>query len=323
MSIWYYQGLDRPIACPFPLPELAADAGTDGDGAIRITLAGAADPDRPGGPVFSDGEIALHPPPCSLLIRGGETLEIRPTAPDDPAGIRTFLLGSGLGALAHQRGLLPLHASAVALAADADPQQAAVVAFSGPSGHGKSTLAAHLAARGHGLMTDDLCILRLDAEQALAFPGVRRLKLWRDALTALGHDADRLPPVQHQLDKRALPSPPQAAARPAPLRALYILDRGEVPAITPMSGLSALEAVWANIFRRHYAVRTGRGAALRLACARLAAQVPVFRLTRPWDLGHMQDSIDLLLAHHRTLAATRPEAPGIPTVSHGNEHEQN
>ncbi|WP_155524484.1 hypothetical protein [Oleisolibacter albus] len=318
MSIWYYQGLDRPIACPFPLPELAPDAGGAGKAAIRITLAGAADPDRPGGPVFSDGEIALHPPPCSLVIRGGETLEIRPTAPDDPAGIRTFLLGSGLGALAHQRGLLPLHASAVALGPDAG-----VVAFSGPSGHGKSTLAAHLAAQGHGLMTDDLCILRLDADRALAFPGVRRLKLWRDALTALGHDADRLPPVQHQLDKRALPPPPQAAARPAPLRALYILDRGEVPGIAPISGLSALEAVWANIFRRHYALRSGQGAALRLACARLAAQVPVFRLTRPWDLGRMQDSVDLLLAHHRTLAAARPDAPGISTVSHGDEHAQN
>ena len=66
-----------------------------------------------------------------------------------PADVRLFLLGSVWGALALQRGLLPLHASAVG-------RGRTVHAFTGPPGAGKSTLAAALAARGYPLFTDDM-----------------------------------------------------------------------------------------------------------------------------------------------------------------------
>src|SRR6185436_17962029 len=59
------------------------------------------------------------------------------------------LVRSVTGAVLQQRGLLPLHASALLLGAGA-------IALLGPSRAGKSTLAAALARRGHPVLADDV-----------------------------------------------------------------------------------------------------------------------------------------------------------------------
>ena len=96
-----------------------------------------------------------------------------------------FLLGAAFTVLTYQRGLLPLHASAVV-------QDGAVCAFSGPSGAGKSTLAATLADQRYPFFTDDVLLIQPSTapDEVLCYAGPKDLKLWEDAL-AITHARQR------------------------------------------------------------------------------------------------------------------------------------
>ena len=87
---------------------------------------------------------------------------------------------SGLNAIAYQRGLLPLHASAVAVGDGC-------VAFCGARGAGKSTLAAALAQAGYPLLSDDLLIVHPGfGTGPMAWPALTRPKLTRQSIELLG-----------------------------------------------------------------------------------------------------------------------------------------
>src|SRR5258708_9269606 len=84
-----------------------------------------------------------------------------------------------MGAIFHQRGLLPLHANAIEVGGQA-------VAFVGPSGAGKSTLAAYFRDRGYRVLCDDVCVVSFGSDgEPLAWPGIPRIKLSGRALAAL------------------------------------------------------------------------------------------------------------------------------------------
>ena len=81
----------------------------------------------------------------TFLIRCGTDVVVEPESGAEEAVLRLYLLGPVLGILLHQRGFLVLHASVVSIAGGA-------VGFLGEKGWGKSTTAAALNARGHGLV---------------------------------------------------------------------------------------------------------------------------------------------------------------------------
>src|SRR5229473_1307322 len=83
-----------------------------------------------------------------FLVRDGKEILVDPAPASEEGEVRAYLVSTAFGVLFHQRGIMPLHASAIYLADGC-------VAFVGDSGAGKSTLAAALAQRGHEVITDD------------------------------------------------------------------------------------------------------------------------------------------------------------------------
>src|SRR5205823_2615912 len=152
-------------------------------------------------------------------VRDGREIIVDPR-PGAPAGdIRLSLLGTALGTLCYQRGLQPFHANAIEI-------DGLGVVFAGPSGTGKSTLAAHFAKRGHRVLCDDLCVLSVDpAGAVLVWPGLRQFKLWKDALLHLGYQEAGLVRAIDGRDKYHLPNSIADSGCPVPLRRLYLLDR--------------------------------------------------------------------------------------------------
>jgi hypothetical protein len=129
----------------------------------------------------------------------------------------TYLLGQVLSFCLLARGVEPLHATSVLVNGGA-------IGFLGDSGHGKSTLAATLLARGHRLLTDDVLVVRFDGDRAMAYPSLPRIKLTGASADAV-FPGRRSVPMNRFTDKRIFPlHDAEHASRPAPLRALYVIS---------------------------------------------------------------------------------------------------
>jgi hypothetical protein len=118
-----------------------------------------------------------------FLISSGNTIEYAVTPGADPVAVERFLWGAARSALIHQRGELPLHASAVTRS---DGRGA--IALCGPSGAGKSTTAAALMRFGWRVLADDLVRITFDDGNVRAWPGPPHIKLRGDACEKLAVD---------------------------------------------------------------------------------------------------------------------------------------
>lgn len=238
-------------------------------------------------PLFQLSALALQlaiPDVATYRVEQGRriTIDVAPGA--DARDVRVFLLGSVFGALWLQRGLLPLHASAVAIADGC-------VAFAGPSGVGKSTIAAFMSGRGHVLVSDDTCVAdRTAASPPRVWPGPPRLKLWRDALRGLAMDVAGGVAVRRELEKYEITPPSGAADQPLPLLAVYVVERpGVVGAPERLRGLEAIDAIAGVTYRAEYTAGMGLQESHFRACAALVGATAVIRVGRPWDFEGLRE----------------------------------
>lgn len=231
-----------------------------------------------------------------MCVRDGREILIDPVPGAEAQGFRFLVEGIGFGVLLHQRGVLALHASAVAL-----PE--GVVAFLGHKGAGKSTTAAVLHAAGHPVVTDDLLVLDPDGGQVI--PGTPHLKLWPEALDAVFDEVpEPLPRIHPAVTKRQRAGTGTAAR--LPLRALYVLDFGDGP--TTIAPLAPREATL-ELIRHSFALRFLKEAGVTSThfaqAAQLARRVPVRRLTRTPALAGLPA---LARRIEDDLAVTAPKA---------------
>ncbi len=164
--------------------------------------------------------------------------------------------------------------------------QGRTIAFSGPSGVGKSSVAAHLVADGAALVTDDVLALDSDGEEILAYPGAGLAGLDRRELAAMTAEGRRrLGPRVGMADKVYV-HPPVVDA-PRPLRAVYFLLPGAGESIEIRESDSPAPLLLAAAFIAYL-----RDPAMSLAhldvCARVAEAVPAFEVAVPWSAGAQQ-----------------------------------
>jgi hypothetical protein len=285
------------IRSELPLRELPpADGHSAAQVTIRLGETGAPPEGALGYSVSEAGTLLRVADVGRYLIRDGREILVEPAARASGRNVRLFLLGSALGALLHQRGLLPLHANAIELDGQA-------VAFSGHSGAGKSTIAAWFHDRGHRILSDDVCVIGFDeAGRALAYPGIPRLRLWREALEASGRAAAEYDRSFDAMEKYDVPSERRAPG-PLPLAAIYLLRQADEGAdeasIERLQGVDSVETLIANTYRGAYLKTIGRTGEHLAACLRVARNVPVFRAARFWGFDRFDEQAQLLDAHAR------------------------
>jgi hypothetical protein len=127
-------------------------------------------------------------------VQNGNRIIIQPDREAHPAELRLVLLGSSIGALLHQRGMLAIHGSAIT-----DGHHTTIL--TGQSGVGKSTLAAGMIELGYSVISDDISVIGLNKkQQCIVESGIPHLKLWKDVLAHL-NKTDDLSKVRPQLEK--------------------------------------------------------------------------------------------------------------------------
>ncbi|MEA3033149.1 MAG: hypothetical protein QOH86_1165 [Sphingomonadales bacterium] len=300
MSLTPYSVFGLVIASEIELAELEpAPPGAAPDAVVRRGVVALPEAD-PGYSAAGEGTLLTIPRVGRYLISGGSEIVVDPAPGASERNVRLFLLGSAFGALLHQRGLLPLHANAIEIGDRA-------FAFCGHSGAGKSTVAAWFHDRGHRALADDVCVIGFDeAGSALAYPGIPRLRLWREALEASGREAGAFARSFDDLDKYDVPTERRATPRPLPLCGIYLLRRakeGAVPAeVKRLVGIDAVETLVSNTYRGAYLKTIGRTGAHLAACLAVARAVPVFLAERAWGFDRFEAQASRLEAHARALA---------------------
>ncbi|HQS68459.1 MAG: hypothetical protein B7Y36_17730 [Novosphingobium sp. 28-62-57] len=194
-------------------------------------------------------------------------------------------------------GTLVLHASCVVIDGGA-------YGFMGPSGRGKSTLAAAFASHGHAFLTDDGMLIEREGAGLQVRPYLASVRLLPDSQAALFGDQDVAEPDDGEWTPKsrivANAHMPHAAT-PAPLKAIYVLenDGAHTATFQRLTAVESLDALLQNSFlldsqdkprvRKHF--RT---------MAELAESFPMFRLDYPRDLSRLPDTISAIVSHART-----------------------
>ncbi|BFO54319.1 MULTISPECIES: hypothetical protein [Comamonadaceae] len=297
MSAHHYQVCGWHVRSSMELPELPAWTGSAAEPEDILVEEGPV-PGRPGSApgspwldVGEDGAVLMQIPDLVRIhVHGGRTMRVERLRPDD-AGWRLFLLGSALSCLCLQRGLFPLHAACLRIGSR-------TLAIAGHSGAGKSTLAAALLRRGHGLLGDDLTVLDVPAGNGRmqVLPAFPRLKLWGEAMDALGMDGTGVPKVRDGLDKYDLQ--PQAGfdPRPVSLDAVLVLREGPAAELRPLSPTAAVPVLHGLLSRRRAAVQMGLQASTFAQAASIGRTVPVWTLQRPRRFDALDATADMIEA---------------------------
>ena len=229
------------------------------------------------------------------LVTNGREIVVSLEAGACPRDVRAWLLGTIFVVLCQQRGLLPLHASAVS--SEPVNGRRGAVAFLARSGQGKSSLAAHLAQRRLRVLADDVCLIDpTPADDLMVIPSAPWLKLWRNSLLDLGRQAEGLERVFTEDDKYRLPL--ETVWNREPIRKLVFLEGDEEShssiRIEELSPLKALPLLM-NLTHQAYVLEaTGQRQENFARCGRVLSQARAYRLIRPWGLDHLQPTVDIL-----------------------------
>jgi hypothetical protein len=223
-----------------------------------------------------DGEVAV--------LHGGRDL----------ARGEALQLEQGVGAALRwtRRGNFVLHGSCISI-------DGIAFSFVGPSGRGKSTLAALLNHRGHRLISDGMTLVEASEAGLRVWPGPARFKLDDTCLTMLGCSASELQPVYEGALKRFLDArdPGDASSTALPkLGGIYVLEEGERLAVEALNGASALDAVFANMYLLPF-VDAADAPLFFAQAAQVTRRASVWRFTRPRGFERSSEVVGLIESH--------------------------
>ncbi len=245
-----YRAYGLLLQSDFPIPELGDPLGDDLPG-ISIAIRTSATPPPEPETWFSQsttasdrvwlrsgriaqGYVLQFPAYADFLVdEKGAAIACRARTGASPFTVRHLLLDQVLPLAMTLRGRHALHATAVRL-----PQ--GVCAFIGPSGIGKSTLAASFSFAGYPVVSDDCLVLYAEPAGVLAQPAYPGVRLWQDTYEALAPaTADvRIGQVAEYTTKRRVLSTDEVAAwssGPMPLIRIYALAHAKTPSEADVS----------------------------------------------------------------------------------------
>jgi hypothetical protein len=187
-----------------------------------------------------------------------------------------YLLGPVLGLVLRLRGVICLHASAVAF-------EDRSVAFVGAPGAGKSTTAAAFAQQGHGVLSDDIVALAEREGSFHVMPGYPYLCLWPESLKMLHDSPETFPRITPDGEKRRLAlgnMGPRFESRPLRLAGVYFLGERRpdpAPYVETIRAKAALLSLVADTYANKILDRDLRAREFEVL-SRLVETVPIRRV---------------------------------------------
>ncbi|CAM4224522.1 aldolase [Bacillus luti] len=197
--------------------------------------------------VVDKNVVMIRIPDTAIFsIQEGKQIIVSPMGNTCEDKIRLYILGTCMGALLMQRGILPLHGSAINI-------DGKVYAILGNSGAGKSTLAAAFLSRGYTLLSDDVIAVTVSSDKTpIVIPSYPQQKLWAESLNAFGMGTASYNPLFERETKYAVPVQSHFFSEPLPLAGVIELTKTEDESVEliRIEGLERLRALFFHTFRK-------------------------------------------------------------------------
>ncbi|MDC7221507.1 MAG: hypothetical protein PQJ59_16355 [Spirochaetales bacterium] len=215
-----------------------------------------------------------------------------------PGIVQNILLGPCMGVILIQRKEHHLFHSAVVAKRDGR----GAVAILGRGGDGKSTTATALCNSGYSLVCDDLLVLNKDTTPYMVQSGFPGMKLWLTSAAALVEKGEDLPMIgkKGELEKRFRKMEDNFIEESLPLGPVFILSYDErltEPRAQRLSETEALQEMlghwYGALFKQELLPILGTDRQFR-ECSEFVKKTQIYRLTRPYDMDKLQDSVDLI-----------------------------
>lgn len=179
-------------------------------------------------------------------VQNGKQIAINSYADADEESINLFLEGSVLGALLHQRAVLPFHGSSFLYNGKG-------VMICGASGAGKSVVTAAFWQQGAKFISDDITPVSVSKSGIKILPVKTRIKLWDDSLRKLRINSDNLKKIRPGMEKFYFPIEANPGAEYY-LNQVVILSRHNLDniAVDEIKELDKFNALRRQIYRKAY-----------------------------------------------------------------------
>lgn len=227
----------------------------------------------------------------------------------------TYLLGPIMGFVLLLRGLVCLHASAIAVGNEA-------VALLGAAGAGKSTAAAAFSARGYRILAEDVVTLDDRGDRFLVRPSYPCIRLWPASVTALYGSDTELPRLTPNWDKRYLDltqRPEQFQTKPLPLAAVYHLtqrrDDPAAPFVQSLERQDGLISLIANTYATNLMDKQMRAREFELL-GRVLTHVPVRQVTPHSDAARIGKLCETILEDFESIKRCGAELEELDHALH-------
>jgi len=226
-----------------------------------------------------------------LIDRAGTEVWAQWTEPLTLEDTTTYLLGPVMGFVMLLRGVVCLHASAIAVGDKA-------IALLGPAGSGKSTTAAAFSDRGYRVLAEDLVTLDDRGEHFFVRPGYPCIRLWPASVKALYGSESHLPKLTPNWDKCYLDLKEQFHTEPLPLAAIYHLSErrhhATAPFIESLGRSEGMLSLIANTYATKLMDKQMRAREFELL-TRVLNNVPLRRVTPHADPARIPELCNSIL----------------------------
>ena len=230
---------------------------------------------------ISPKEYLLNVPNiANYYVHSGNTVTVEALPNADDKSIRLFLLSNAMAAIVYQRGMIPLHASAIEI-------NGGLVLFCGESGAGKSTTVSALKQWGYKIFSDDVCVLRYTADGSIeAFSSYPMVKLWEDSYQKLNLDAENHSDgkLRPELPKYANYFHPEFNTHAKTVKSIFVLQKQKAAtevSLQKLDNLKAFATVQNQTYRNLQLNAMGKRTDHFLMINKLITQAETFSITRP------------------------------------------
>ncbi len=217
-----------------------------------------------------------------------------PAGGADSSLLELRLLGPVMALWLETRGIVALHASAVAVGEQ-------VCAFLAGRRGGKSSLAAALVEGGLSLLTDDLLAVEARGRGFVGRPAYPEMRMWPETARFFVGGIERLPVLHPSVDKRRVVVDRGGFGRfqstAAELGCIYLTERraGD-PRIEPLAPGEALIELVGHSYVPNLVEGMGLARQRLDFFSRLLRRIPVRRLLYPEGFEHLSRVRDAVLA---------------------------